>query len=85
MLKSRMSGLVNKQRELSLVVETGKENKDIDVDDILVGNFVETTRRDTGEVLSRRDPKESELQGVMPIEDILNQPEGEGNGADPNE
>jgi hypothetical protein len=72
-LKSRMSGLINKQRELSQVVETGKEDRPVDVDDILVGNFVETTRRDTGEVLSRRDPTKAELQGVMPLEKILEQ------------
>lgn len=70
-LKSRMSALVDKQRQLSQVVESGKEDREVEVDDILVGNFVETTRRDTGEVLSRREPTEGELQGVMPLEHIL--------------
>ena len=65
-LKSRISGLVNKQRELLLVVETGKEDREVEVDDILVGNFVETTRRDTGEVLSRRDPKEASCKASCP-------------------
>ena len=65
-MKAKLSELQAKQTRLSIVIATGKEYRNVEVELHLVeGGLVQEVRLDTGDIILTRPPHDSERQLVL--------------------